>query len=107
MGKDESGDLKTPLKQKILTELIQFAFRNLILERDFQIRAYNSIIIKTCVKRRVIYFYLELFLKLAKREKKKLEWEQKCKAKKDENKKKMIGRRKENKEKVKDKKMEE
>ena len=56
MGEDESGDLKTPLKQRYFIKIIQYAFRNLILERTFQMKAYNSTIIKTCVKRRVIYF---------------------------------------------------
>ena len=65
MEDDESGDLKTQLKQRYFIKIIQYAFRNLILERTFQMKAYNSTIIKTCVKRRVIYFYL----KLAKREK--------------------------------------
>ena len=73
MGEDESGDLKTPLKQRYFIKIIQYAFRNLILERTFQMKAYNSTIIKTCVKRRVIYFYLKLFLKLAERKKKMFE----------------------------------
>ena len=107
MEEDESGDLKTPLKQRYFIEIIQFAFRNLILEMTFQIRAYNSIIIETCVKKRVIYFYLELFLKLVKREKKKFEWEQKNKAKEGWNKRKRRGRKRESKEEVKNKKREE
>ena len=73
MGEDESGDLKTPLKQGSLLKFIQCAFRNLILERTFQMKAYNSTIIKTYVKRRVLYFYLKIFLKLVKREKRMFE----------------------------------
>ena len=72
MGEDESGDLKTPLKQKYFIEITI-----LILERTLQMKAYNSTIIKICVKRRVFYFYLKLFWNLAKREEKKFEWEQK------------------------------
>ena len=73
MGEDESGDLKTTLKQRSLLNFIQCAFRNLILEMTFQMKAYNSTIIKTYVKRRVLYFYLKIFLKLVKREKMMLE----------------------------------
>ena len=69
MGEDESGDLKTPLKQRSLLKFIQCAFRNLILEMTFQMKAYKSTIIKTYVKMRVLYFYLKIFLKLVKMEK--------------------------------------
>ena len=62
MGEDESGDLKTPLKQKYFIEITI-----LILERTLQMKAYNSTIIKICVKMRVLYFYLKLFLKLSKK----------------------------------------
>ena len=101
MGEDGSGDLKTPLKQKYFIEITI-----LILERILQMKAYNSTIIKICVKRRMLYFYLKLSWNLAKREEKKFEWEQKSKTKKAENKKKMIGRRNENKEEAKSKQRE-
>ena len=62
MGEDESGDLKSSLKQKYFIEITI-----LILERTLQMKAYNSTVIKICVKRRVLYFYLKLFLKLSKK----------------------------------------
>ena len=101
MGEDESGDLKTPLKQKYFIEITI-----LILERTLQMKAYNSTIIKICVKMRVLYFIWSFSWNLAKRVEKKFEWEQKSKTKKAENKKKMIGRRNENKEEVKSKQRE-
>ena len=47
-------------------------------------KAYNSIIIETCVKMRVIYFYLNLFLKFAKRERRCLNESERAKKKKAE-----------------------
>ena len=74
MGEDESGDLKTPLKQKYFIEIIQCALRILILERSFQMKANNSTNIRTCVKMRVLLLLLEdLSETCEKRKEKKFE----------------------------------
>ena len=36
MGEDESGDLKTPLRQRYFIKIIQLAFRNSTFERTFE-----------------------------------------------------------------------
>ena len=88
MGEDESGDLKTPLKQSTLLKLLQFAFRNLIPERAFQIKAYNSTIIKICVKKESDLLLLEDFLETCKKGKRRcLNESKRARQKKAENKK--------------------
>ena len=107
MGEDESGDLKTPLKQGSLLKFIQCAFRNLILEMTFQMKANNSTNIKTCVKRRVFLLLLgDLSETCEKGKEKKFEKEPKRERKRGLKQKKIRERRQENKEKVKTKERE-
>ena len=85
MGEAESGDLKTPLKQKIT--LLRFYNLPLGIQplKGLLKESIQLFIIEPYVKRRVIYFYLKLFLKLEKkREKKMLDESKRTRQKKTE-----------------------